>query len=195
MNIYWNHFKTITKHKWVVFGLMAKAGYPIQGLKHDLSKYHPIEFYTSARYWSGTSSPIDKEKEKKGYSIAWQHHKGHNPHHAEYWVDNVLTIGQEPIPLLMPERYAVEMLIDWIGAGMVYNGENWTTETPLKRFYEVESKRRIHPAVLDFAEQVLIYIRETRSLAILQKEILHHLYQEAVRDWKREQKRISELGD
>ena len=71
VNVYWKHFKTITKHKWVVFKLMAQAGYPIQGLKHDLSKYHPIEFYTSARYWSGTSSPIDKEKEAKGYSVAW----------------------------------------------------------------------------------------------------------------------------
>ena len=185
---YWKHFKTITKHKWVVLKLMTQAGCPIQGLTHDLSKYHPVEFFASARYWTGAVSPIYQEKKKKGYSFAWQHHKGHNPHHPEYWVDNVLTIGEEPTALLMPERYAIEMVIDWIAAGIVYSGENWSTEAPLQRFYEVESKKRIHPAILDFAEQVLIYIRETRSLAILQKEILHHLYQEAVRDWKREQK-------
>ena len=38
------HLKTITKHKWVVFKLSIKAGIPIRGLLHDLSKYSPTEF-------------------------------------------------------------------------------------------------------------------------------------------------------
>lgn len=94
MNKYWEHFKTITKHRHKVMWLCFRIGLYSQGLLHDLSKYSPIEFLTSAKYYQGTSSPIDAEKKDKGYSLAWQHHKGHNPHHWEYWVDN---LGPQPV--------------------------------------------------------------------------------------------------
>ena len=89
VNKYWKHFKTITKHRHKVMWLCFRIRLYKQGLLHDLSKYSPIEFLTSAKYYQGTRSPIDAEKEDKGYSLAWQHHKGHNPHHWEYWVDNL----------------------------------------------------------------------------------------------------------
>ena len=57
--------------------------------KIDLSKYGITEFCSSAKYFQGNRSPIDAEKEETGYSLAWQHHKGHNPHHWEYWIDNI----------------------------------------------------------------------------------------------------------
>lgn len=28
-----------------------------------------------------------QEREDKGYSAAWLHHKGRNKHHYEYWID------------------------------------------------------------------------------------------------------------
>lgn len=87
MNKYLEHLKVVCKHKSIVFKLMKKCGYGWQGLKHDMSKFSPTEFFSSARYFQGTRSPIDKEKEVLGYSNAWLHHKGHNKHHWEYWVD------------------------------------------------------------------------------------------------------------
>jgi hypothetical protein len=175
MNPYINHFKTIMRHKWYVFQLMYRAGYPIQGLLHDLSKLSPTEFIPSARYWSGTRSPIDAEKEEKGYSEAWQHHKGHNPHHPEYWVDNVMTIGEEPVALLMPKRYAIELVCDWIAAGRAYE-PYWTTDSPLAWFEAVGSKRRIHPAILSFVEEIFQEIKRSKSLRVINEWELSGLY-------------------
>lgn len=175
-NCYWNHFKTVIRHKWYVFKLMSKAGRPIQGLMHDMSKFGLIEFCSSARYWNGTSSPIDKEKEELGYSMAWQHHKGHNPHHPEYWIDNVMKPGEEPQALLMPKEYAIEMVCDWIGAGMAYEKEKWTYDRPIEWFKNIGSKRRIHPAILMFAEDVFLTIRREQSLDVINKRSLDFLY-------------------
>jgi hypothetical protein len=129
MNKYIKHFKVITKHKWEVMKACFHAKLYWQGITHDLSKYSLIEFFSSAKYFQGNKSPIDAEKELTGYSIAWQHHKGRNPHHWEYWIDNLYKGGT---PIKMPEKYLKEMICDWIGAGKVYNkNNNWTQKEPL----------------------------------------------------------------
>lgn len=87
MGVRWKHFKTICKHKAVVFKECRACGITWQGLVHDLSKFSPAEFTASAKYFQGDKSPIEAEKEATGYSAAWNHHKGHNPHHWEYWTD------------------------------------------------------------------------------------------------------------
>ena len=46
------------------------------------------------------------------------HHKGRNKHHYEYWQDK-FDFGGEP--LLMPKKYEVEMLCDFLGAGRAYS--------------------------------------------------------------------------
>ena len=81
----WKHFKTITKHKLLVMEGCFKVGLYWQGITHDLSKYSPTEFLVGARYFQGTRSPNAAEREAKGYSEAWMHHKGRNRHHYEYW--------------------------------------------------------------------------------------------------------------
>lgn len=144
MNKYVEHFKTISKHKAIVMYNCMRAGIFWRGLMHDNSKFGPTEFFSSARYFQGTSSPIDAEKAAKGYSLAWQHHKGHNPHHWEYWIDNVGTYANTPCKV--PYKYVVEMVCDWIGAGKVYSKEKWTQEEPLKYYEKVRGSRIIHPA-------------------------------------------------
>ena len=73
---------------------------------HDWSKFHPVEFFESVKYYQGISSPIPFCKLVNGVSYAWQHHKGHNPHHYEYWVDNL--DGGHPTYHLMPYEYVME---------------------------------------------------------------------------------------
>ena len=73
------HFKTITYHRWLVRQGCFKVGLYWQGLTHDLSKYSPTEFWVGARYFQGTRSPNGVEREQKGYSEAWMHHKGLSP--------------------------------------------------------------------------------------------------------------------
>ena len=103
---FWGHLKTITLHKLRVTRLCFKMGLIKQGLLHDLSKYSPVEFWAGVRYFQGYRSPIDAEKEAKGYSEGWLHHKGHNKHHWEYWLDNAADGIQ---PLEMPLNYVIEM--------------------------------------------------------------------------------------
>ena len=82
-----NHLKKILVHKWYVFIAMCSCRRPIQGLFHDMSKFSPTEFITSVKYYQGSRSPIEAEREDKGYSIVWLHHRSHNKHHSQYWVD------------------------------------------------------------------------------------------------------------
>ena len=137
------HFKTVCKHKAVVFHECRKCGLWWRGLVHDLSKFSPTEFVPSARYFQGNKSPIEAEKRVKGYSLAWQHHMGHNPHHWEYWIDYGKDGGI--ITVKIPFKYVVEMVCDWIGAGKVYSGENWTQDAPLDYYNRVRKGRYFHP--------------------------------------------------
>ena len=83
----WHHFLTITQHKLLVMQNCFRVGLFKQGLLHDLSKYSPAEFLTGVHYYQGDRSPNAAEREEKGYSSAWLHHKGRNKHHFEYWID------------------------------------------------------------------------------------------------------------
>ena len=143
MRYAWEHFKTITKHKLIVGRECIACGQIRLGLLHDLSKYSPTEFLSSARFFQGDRSPIEKEKAVKGYSLAWQHHKGHNPHHWEYWIDFDSEGGI--IVNRVPYKYVVEMVCDWIGAGMVYSNAEWTQSEPLEYYRRVRHGRHIHP--------------------------------------------------
>lgn len=155
---YIKHFKTITKHKWIVMKLCFKCGLYKRGLLHDLSKYGKTEFKVSARHFTGTRSPVDTEKDIYGYSFAWQHHKGHNPHHWEYWIDNVGTYENTPIEI--PMEYVIEMICDWVGAGIVYSGNKVDFSKPyaepLEYFESHLNERIFHPITL----KTIIYLLE-----------------------------------
>ena len=93
---------------------------------HDLSKYSWTEFRIGCRYYQGTRSLNNAEREEKGYSSAWLHHKGRNKHHYEYWIDynvNAERDGRILTGMKMPVRYVVEMFLDRIAASKVYIGE------------------------------------------------------------------------
>lgn len=114
------HWKTIRTHrKWVKY-YCRLAGIRWRGWKHDLSKYSPTEFFESARYWTGTSSPINEAKKQQGYSRAWLHHRGRNSHHWAYWADN---FSEGFIVYPMPMNDFVELVCDFLAAGRAYRGD------------------------------------------------------------------------
>lgn len=113
------HFRTITHHRHVVCRECFQVGLYWQGLTHDLSKYSPTEFWVGARYYQGTRSPNNAEREDKGLSTSWLHHKGRNRHHYEYWMDYSAKrhdgiAGSGIIACRMPLRYVMEMFMDRI---------------------------------------------------------------------------------
>lgn len=143
MSKYIKHFLIITRHKFYVMKFCFKCGKYKRGLMHDLSKYSTTEFFSSAKYFQGNRSSIDAEKEDIGYSLAWQHHKGHNPHHWEYWIDNIGTYKNTACKI--PYDYVIEMICDWLGAGIVYsnNKVNYDKpyDEPLKYYNKCRNER------------------------------------------------------
>lgn len=121
----YGHLTTITKHRHEVLKLCFKSGLIKQGLKHDLSKYSPIEFFSGVKYYQGYRSPIDAEKEALGYSLAWLHHKGCNKHHFEYWIEKSYTSPLCFKCLDMPLNYLIEAAIDKIAASKIYQKDKY----------------------------------------------------------------------
>ena len=153
------HFITITKHRHAVIRHGKKAGILWQALFHDLSKYSPAEFLTGAKYYKGTKSPNEKERELYGYSPAWLHHKGRNKHHFEYWVDYVpKTERNEPIK--MPIKYVKEMFCDRVAASKIYQKDNYTEAHPLQYFLGHKNTRFINKETSDLLESWLTVLSE-----------------------------------
>lgn len=138
------HLRTINEHKYLVMQHCFKVGLYKQGLLHDLSKYSPVEFITGVKYYQGDKSPNAAEREQKGMSEAWLHHKGRNKHHYEYWIDYPGR-GQNIAGMKMPVRYVVEMFCDRVAACKVYHKENYTDRDALD-YYKINCDYYvIHP--------------------------------------------------
>ncbi|MCC8016109.1 MAG: DUF5662 family protein [Clostridiales bacterium] len=153
------HFNTITKHRFLVMLHCFKAGIPLQGLTHDLSKYSPAEFIPGAKYYLGNRSPNEGERAARGYSLVWLHHKGRNRHHYEYWMDySTETKKMEPIE--MPLKYVKEMFCDRVAASKIYQGKNYTDAHPLEYFENAKSRIIIHPKTEALLEKLLIMLKE-----------------------------------
>ena len=150
----WGHLKTITRHRFLVMVGCFRVGLIRQGLTHDLSKYSPTEFLEGARYYQGTRSPNAAEREDKGYSEAWMHHKGRNRHHYEYWTDmNRQTKCYESVP--MPKRYLAEMVMDRIAACKTYEGKAYTQASALNYFLKSRERELMHPKTREELEALL----------------------------------------
>ena len=170
------HLKLVLTHKKYVFKYSVMCGIPIQGILHDLSKFSPIEFFESAKYYSGTESPINVCKRENGYSKAWFHHKGRNKHHYEYWVDNLDHGGK---PIKMPYKYAVEMLCDYLGAGNAYFGEDFTYEKELEWWNnKISNPVMIHPHTKKFIDSALNELAEFGEWAISKPNLVWLYMQE-----------------
>jgi len=128
--IFFKHLKTILIHKFWVFYYCCKLGIVWQGITHDLSKFSLVEFKESIRFFQGgKASPIPAAKKEQGYSLAWQHHKGRNPHHYEYWTDNY---DSGTTYIKMPYKYVLELVADYLAAGKTYNGKNFTVKQEIE---------------------------------------------------------------
>lgn len=140
----WKHFKLVCTHKWWVFYYSRYFGIRWQGFWHDMSKFSPTEFFESAKFYTGTSSPINEAKRIQGISYAWQHHKGRNPHHYEYWTDcyDTGTVARK-----MPFKYVLELVCDYLAACRAYNNYSGKEffEKELKWWSVEKEKRLIHP--------------------------------------------------
>lgn len=137
------HAKTVHKHRAMVRRLCFQCGLYWQGLTHDLSKYHPVEFWNGVKYYTGTASPHIGERKDKGYSDAWIHHHNRNKHHVEYWQDISPDSGVS-VPIEVPDRYLKEMICDRVAASMVYLEDKYHDTAPLEYYEAHKYENRWH---------------------------------------------------
>ncbi len=159
MNKFLEHFKTVTRHRNAVIKNCFKAGIPLQGLKHDLSKYSPEEFLNGVKFFQGTRSPHEAEREKYGFSYAWMHHKGRNKHHFEYWCDYDPET-RKMSPVKMPVKYVKEMFCDRVAASKIYMKEKYNDASPLEYFMRAKKTRTIHSETSAILEYLLKMLRD-----------------------------------
>ena len=176
MNIL-GHLGTVSRHRALVMKHCFLAGIPFRGLVHDLSKFSPTEFIPGALYYEeGKRSPNEREREVRGYSAAWLHHKGRNPHHWEYWFDvSPQTHRYEPVR--MPIDYLKESFCDRVAASKIYKGEDYTDASALEYFRsKKEMESLMHPCTAcilgrwlemlarDGEEKTFARLRRTREI-------------------------------
>lgn len=153
------HFLTITHHKIVVAKHCFMIGIPLRGILHDLSKYSPTEFIPGAKYYVGTRSPNEIEREKCGYSKAWMHHKGRNRHHFEYWVDYD-PVTKMPTSIEMPLVFVKEMFCDRVAAGKIYLGKKYTNDNPIEYFLRGNARKNMHPKTAELLGEWLLMLQK-----------------------------------
>lgn len=171
----WQHFCTITHHKFLVAQGCFKVGLYKQGILHDMSKYGFTEFRVGAKYFQGTRSPNNAEREDIGYSSAWLHHKGRNKHHFEYWIDYATDGDGNLAGMKMPDKYIIEMFMDRIAASKVYMKDNYTDRSPLEYYNRGKGKIILHEHTRELLEKCLEMLAEQgedKTFAYIRREVL-----------------------
>lgn len=149
----------VLRHKWHVFVGCLKLGVPLhQAIVHDWVKFLPIEWPAYVRQFynpDGTkravrdaSGSYDPNKQADAFKRAWLHHQ-RQPHHWQAWC----VVGDRGaiVPLPMPQRFVLEMVADWYGAGMAINGvndvEGWYLANKDKMVLEEGTRYRVTQAI------------------------------------------------
>lgn len=170
MKKYLLNISYIIRHKWYVGVECFKRGLCWQGLVHDLSKLTPIEFGSYAEFFYGDHG-MDRgswddrpEPVQYAFEMGWLHHLHRNKHHWQYWIrhndDGNVKVFE------MPERYAIEMVCDWIGAGKA-QGYISPPEDPMQEAREWYKRQRknmkLHHNTALFVEKMLGLVRRQLS--------------------------------
>lgn len=152
---YWKYTKYLVRHIWYVRKACWHNGLYWQGLIHDLSKWLPSEFIPYANFFYGKDAK--PRRDKTGYykptstgddafDFAWLLHQKRNKHHWQFWVLPEDDGGVKV--LLMPIKYAKEMMCDWWGASMSTGHEGKNAD-----WYAVnKDKMQLHPETRKFIE-------------------------------------------
>lgn len=177
---FFKHLAMVTKHRFKVFLLCTKCGLFWRGLVHDLSKFHPTEFFESVKYYTGKHSPISECREQNGHSKAWIHHKNRNKHHIEYWFDR-----ENAVQMDMPYKYAVECVCDKIAAAKCYKGKAYNPEMVLSHWQKFGCLAATNDNMKNFFAKVFSDLAEHGEKFVLNKKFMKQQYKQLVSDAKK----------
>lgn len=146
--IWFKLLKRILRHKYYVAKYCFQIGLYWQGITHDLSKFSYVEFSRAIKYWDDKQSSLAREREILGYSITFLHHRGHNPHHYEYWIYGLDRGG---IPSKMPKKYVLELICDYLAAAETYGGN---PREEYSWWIKYQDELKIHPDTKEYITHV-----------------------------------------
>jgi len=121
MSVVDKYLGTLFDHIRYVREFGEKVGVPEYQLRnHDYTKFDREEMPYYARQFQGDKG------DPNGFARAWLHHIHLNEHHWQHWLlpdgytpkDSHVENGALP----MPENFVREMVADWAGANMAYQG-------------------------------------------------------------------------
>lgn len=166
MNKHWKYLCYVIKHKWFVMMACFARGLYWQGIVHDLSKFRPSEWGPYAEYFYGEKKTDQEitEHNRRAWMVvgsfaysnkykqdrfdeAWLFHQHRNPHHWQHWI--LRQDDGEVKVLEMPEKYALEMLCDWEGAGLAITGTKEYDQWYLRNKDSIQ----LHPKTRDLIER------------------------------------------
>lgn len=153
---HWHYLKYLIRHKWFVMLGCFKRGLYVQGIVHDWSKFLPSEWFPYAESFYGREVKYLREMRNRmvdlkpahenylalvqyEFDVAWLKHINRQPHHWQFWV--LLEDDGGTKCLKMPEKYRLEMLADWEGAGRAITGKKGGT---LEWYTKNRYKQRMH---------------------------------------------------
>jgi hypothetical protein len=130
-----------------------------RGLKHDLSKFMPSEWFPYARFFYEPNGAKKTKRDKSGYykptdtgdqdfDFAWLLHQKRNRHHWQWWVLPEDSGGVKVLPMWWAD--ALEMFCDWIGAARAQGVTDWWNP---RRWYEINKhKMQLHPGTRTYLQ-------------------------------------------
>lgn len=157
------YLRYLVRHKWFVMVASAKIGAPIwRALVHDMSKFLPSEWFPYAQSFYGGPFPpyssfsagqkcefdcwsVSEEGVDQAFDLAWLKHQRRNPHHWQAWILREDCGSIKTLP--MPEKFLLEMIADWAGAGKAITGRwdvcEWYKRNKLNIVLHHDSSRRV----------------------------------------------------
>lgn len=112
-------------------------------------------------FWAHDFEVGGLDERQDAFDAAWNHHQKANAHHWQYWL---LTMDSgETVPLKMPERFALEMVADWMGAGRAITGDGSLQRT-FAWYSSNKDKMILHPRTRELVESIFQSIPEPVSL-------------------------------
>lgn len=165
MRAHWSYLRYVLAHKWYVLVACRFWNVPNWlwvGVLHDLSKFFQSEWTPYVRYfYRPDGSPVRRRDENGHYQLptsdrefneAWNLHQKRNKHHWQFWT--LLKDDGTVLALPIPERYAREMLADWMGAGQA-QGHPGTLESMGRWYRANRDKMVLHDTARTWVEQQL----------------------------------------
>ena len=163
MTKHFKYLKYLIKHKYYVFLAGIRLKVPLfQLIIHDWSKFLPSEWIPYCNYFYGVhesresfpkyiyvSDKITKEYWQKRFNVSWLKHIHRSPHHWQYWI---LREDSGAVKLLdIPDKFILEMVADWAGAGRAIKAK-WEVK---EWYYKNKDKILINDDVREKVEELI----------------------------------------